>query len=236
MFSIVTNPKINDLVNFLNYKLFKEVIIIFANCKIEYFGRAKSLAENKPRLIIIKVDGTVIVHESTKREPVNWQPSGSKITLEANYDKLNIVVERNRPREVLKIILNEVYYITSAIVAESDLKFFGSEEEMINLVIKNPHYIEEGFKPLKWQLRTPYGIVDLIGLDKNNNYLVLEFKRSMATLQSVSQLYRYYLYFKENFLKVRGGIVAPKISANAEILLKKLNLEFFKLDPSQVLL
>jgi len=48
--------------------------------------------------------------------------------------------------------------------------------------------------------------------------------------QAISQLYRYYMYFKEKSAKVRAGIVAPKISKNAKALLERLGLEYFKLE------
>jgi len=75
----ITNPTNEDLNNFINLYIGRYILILLARCKVFYEGRAKSQLEEGDRLIIIKPDGTFLIHKDKKREPVNWQPPGSKI-------------------------------------------------------------------------------------------------------------------------------------------------------------
>ncbi|MEM3203473.1 MAG: endonuclease NucS [Saccharolobus sp.] len=229
MYFILSEPSNDEAYRFLLNKIYKELTVIFADCEIIYKGRAESIASNAARLIILKPDGTVIVHESTKREPLNWQPPGTKILLEMKYDKLRIIAERHRPKEIIEIVLEKIYYITSSEVKDGDFVIKGREIDIVDSIVKNPNLIEDGFRSLSREYKTPYGKIDLLGIDKKGNLVIVEVKRSKAQLQAVSQLYRYYTYFKETRgSKVRGILVSPDITQSAKELLYKLGLEFIK--------
>ncbi|MCY0859541.1 MAG: endonuclease NucS [Sulfolobaceae archaeon] len=234
MYSVLLEPTNEQAKNFLESKLRKELIVIFADCSINYVGRATSKADNASRLIILKSDGTVIVHESTKREPLNWQPPGTEVSVFLIDGNLIIRATRRRPKEVLEIFLKKIYYITSSYINDGEFQIVGRELDIVDKVIKNPWIIEDGFKVIGREYATPYGKIDLLGVDSRGNYVVIEFKRAKAGLQAVSQLYRYYMYFVEIYgSKVRGILVAPDITSHALDLLKKLGLEFLKLDLSK---
>ncbi|AWR97918.1 DUF91 domain-containing protein [Acidianus sulfidivorans JP7] len=224
MFSILQYPDFITSYQFLNSSIYNGMITIFSDCEITYRGRASSIASLAPRLIIIKPDGSLIVHENVKREPLNWQPPGTKIII--IQDPLTIIGVRKNPKEELRIRLHKIYYITSAQVKDGKFKLEGDEIDLVNAVIKNPALIENGLKILQREYRTPYGIVDLFGEDINGIKVVMEFKRRKASLQAVSQLYRYIIYCNKQFGKCRGILVAPEITDNARNLLNQLNLEF----------
>lgn len=233
MTSVLPNPTIDETYKFISDNVYKNLITLFADCEIEYEGRAYSHASIASRLIIIKVDGSVIVHEHTKREPVNWQPPGSVIVVRKESGGVSIESIRKRPKERLHIILNRVYYLTSAEVNSGEFSLKGSEKDIVDIVFENPYLIEDGFTPLKREYRIPYGVIDLFGIDKLGRTTILEFKRSKATLQAVSQLYRYYLFFVENHVSIRGILVSPGISEKALNLLNKLGLEY--IDSNRIL-
>ncbi|WP_338603950.1 endonuclease NucS [Sulfolobus tengchongensis] len=235
MYSVLLSPSNQETYFFLSQKIYRELLVIFATCEVKYKGRAESKASESPRLIILKPDGTVIIHESVKREPLNWQPPGTQIDIINGYP-LKIVAERKRPNEIIEIVLKEVFYITSSIVREGDFMIKGREIDVVNMVMQNPNLVEEGFHPFAREYKTPYGKVDLVGMDKNGNFVLVEVKRSKAQLSAVSQLYRYYLYVKEvKGEKVRGILMAPAITNHAEDLLRKLNLEFIKYDITNII-
>ena len=75
----ITNPTNEDLNNFINLYIGRYVLILLARCKVFYEGRAKSQLEEGDRLIIIKPDGTFLIHKDKKREPVNWGLSNMDI-------------------------------------------------------------------------------------------------------------------------------------------------------------
>jgi len=102
---------------------------------------------------------------------------------------------------------------------------------MVNEVMKNPRIIDYDFRPIRSEVETPYGKIDLVGEDSNGNIVIVEFKRSTAQLQAVSQLKRYVDYYKSISKNVRGILVAPNITSSARKLLLEYGLEYRKLTP-----
>ncbi len=49
-----------------------------ACCSVIYEGRARSKLGSGDRMIIIKSDGSFMVHQDRNLEPVNWQPPKSQ--------------------------------------------------------------------------------------------------------------------------------------------------------------
>ena len=234
-FTIIEFPSSEELKHVLNNKTKRHVIMIFANCNIDNKGRAKSTLSDGDKIILIKPDGTLLVHENKKREPVNWQPPGSKVNALTKNDKLIILSKRDKPREELKIQINHVYFIATMKVQQGRFKLLGSEKDMVDYVQSNPDILEEGLKVVKREAPTPYGFIDLIALDREGNTVIMEFKRRTATVSTVLQLSRYIKYYsKYNKEKLRGVIVAPKITDEALLLLKNMGFEFKKLDPSKL--
>ncbi len=230
----ITNPTNEDLNNFINLYIERYILILLARCKVFYEGRAKSQLEEGDRLIIIKPDGTFLIHKDKKREPVNWQPPGSKIFWSIERDCLILNSIRRKPREELKVVISRVYHACAFKCEDyEELNLTGSESEMAEMIFKNPNLIEEGFIPISREYQIPTGIIDILGKDKDNRWVILELKRRRADLQAISQLKRYVEYFKNKYgeYRVRGILVAPSLTIGAEKLLKEENLEFKKLNP-----
>jgi len=207
------------------------ILTIFARCRVHYDGRAKSELGPGDRIIIVKPDGSFLVHRREKREPVNWQPPGSAPHLEFR-DKPVLVSVRRKPRETLEVELHEVYLISVFHAEDSEeLALTGSEAEMVDMVFDNPHLVEPGFKPLFKEKDIGHGIVDLLGRDSKGNLVVLEFKRRRADLHAVSQLKRYVEALSMNGSSVRGILVAPSVTSGALKLLRAEGLEFLPLKP-----
>lgn len=207
------------------------VLTIFARCRVHYDGRAKSELGPGDRVIIVKPDGSFLIHQKEKREPVNWQPPGSVVRLELR-EKPVLVSVRRKPRETLEVELEEVYLITVFHAEDyEELALTGSEAEMAELIFENPEVIEPGFKPLYREKPIRHGIVDVLGVDRDGNLVVLELKRRRADLHAVSQLKRYVETLREEHENVRGILVAPSLTSGAKKLLEKEGLEFRKLEP-----
>ncbi|ASJ01614.1 endonuclease NucS [Thermococcus gorgonarius] len=207
------------------------MLTIFARCKVHYDGRAKSELGSGDRVIIVKPDGSFLIHQSKKREPVNWQPPGSVVHLELRENPVLVSVRR-KPRETLEVELEEVYLITVFHAEDyEELALTGSEAEMAELIFEQPEVIEPGFKPLYREKPIKHGIVDILGVDREGNIVVLELKRRRADLHAVSQLKRYVETLREEYENVRGILVAPSLTSGAKKLLEKEGLEFRKLQP-----
>ena len=190
--------------DFLQSVIDRFVVVICASVRVQYQGRASSVANLSPRIVITKPDGTLIIHEDTKHRPLNWQPPGTKFYLSIDKDSV-LVLEafRKKDRETVTLWFDRLHYIAASRITPGKFRFVGSESEMVDLIFERPDLIEPGFTPERREHRTRSGTVDLIGRDKDGNLLVLEFKRRQAQLSSASQLDRYVEHMTE--MESRGA-------------------------------
>jgi len=224
-------PELIDTAEFIKKYWRSHVIILFLNCQVKYSGRAESFLEYGDRILMIKPDGTLLIHGQSKREPINWQPPGSTIVIRVNDKVLVIRSIRPHPREEI-IISSPVVYVAAAFkCTKGKFLLWGSESEMVDFLIKHPEIFEKGIKFIGKEVQTPYGKVDLVGEDSKGRFVIFEFKRSIAQLQGVSQLKRYVDYYTKLRKDIRGVLVAPNITSSALRLLKEYGLEFLRLQP-----
>ncbi|MHA1609463.1 MAG: endonuclease NucS [Candidatus Njordarchaeales archaeon] len=233
---IEVEPDLRSVVKKFNTLWRSYVITIFCHCDVIYEGRAKSYLEWGDRLVISKPDGTLLVHGKVKREPINWQPPGSFSYATINEEHLEIRSIRRRPKEYLLIRTPHVYSFVAMRMDLSVFRLWASEGDMIKSVKENPSLIEEGFRIIGTEVKTPHGKIDLLGRDIMGNIVVCEFKRAVAQLEAVSQLKRYVDYFiKNGYSNVRGILIAPHITPSAGKLLEEYGLEYKRLLPPKEL-
>lgn len=214
----------------------KAVIVIIACCKIYYEGRAKSRLGSGDRIIIIKSDGSFLIHQDRNLEPVNWQPPSTKFKARIEESKVYIVGKRRNPNESLELEIQKAYMASYFLLEDiKTLELAGYEEDMVDMIFKNPEIIEKGFRATSREYSTPEGFVDILGKDKNGTLVVLELKSRRAGLNAVRQLKRYINCFLDHKKFVRGILVAPSITKDALSLLKENKMEFKPLKPSNEL-
>ena len=56
----------------------KRLLIVVGRMEVSYAGRASSILGSGDRVLMIKPDGSVLIHRPMGYEPVNWQPPGSR--------------------------------------------------------------------------------------------------------------------------------------------------------------
>ncbi len=227
------NPTPDQLSEILDGVAKGRTVIVSGITEVNYSGRASSKATKAWRLLILKPDGSMILHSGRNNRPVNWQPPGTEI--KAMFVGNDFVVEgtRKTPKEILSVKFSEVSIIAYMPLTDGndDFEIVGTEREMVSYVNTNPGVIESGFAPLECEAKTDYGNADMIGRLKSGELLVLEFKRATAQLSSVSQVQRYVSYFAAKEAKVVGGVVAPGITKPAQKMLDQLKYRFYKLEP-----
>lgn len=210
----------------------ENTLLLVGRCTISYKGRASSYAAEATRLIVIKPKGVVLVHGKTGHRPVNWQNT-SKVSLEATDGRLTIVAARPRPPETIRIEFATAPVIQVAHIEDGDFKLIGSEADMVRQVMATPELVPGLNPPLQTEFSTPHGKIDLYGTQASGDPFVLEFKRSKAGLDAVSQLKRYVEYVRQTTARpVKGGLVAPAITKSAARLVADNGFEFYKFEAS----
>lgn len=231
------NPKINELFDLINEALTKRAfLVIIACCRIKYRGRATSRLGSGDRTIIIKSDGSFIIHQDYNLEPVNWQPPNCSFKADINDDFVSITGIRRNPPESLEVEIHEAYIASYHIGDDiKKLELAGYEEDMGDMIFKTPEIIENGFRPTSREYSVSGGFIDILGKDKNGNLMVLELKSRRAGVNAVKQLKRYLDDFADHKDFVRGLLVAPSITEDAQMLLEEYQLEFKALEPPKEL-
>ncbi len=210
-----------------------KTIFLVCECKIDYKGRAKSRLGKGERILILKRDGTVIVHQKMGRNPVNWMPPRSKTRLKMVDGALKMVSTKHRRRERMEITVHSVKILESFDLEDYErIDLHGTEKDFVRDLISDPSLIEKGFKLSKNERVTLAGRIDISGVDSEGNPVAVEVKRSKATPHDVEQLKRYVETLKKKTEgKVRGVLVAPSSSSKARRLLVRYNLELKRIDP-----
>ncbi len=214
-----------EVIDLIKEWLKKATIVLVAKCSIRYEGRAYSKATLAERLIIIKEDGTLLIHEGRGKKPLNWQPK-AHIIAELDNDKAIIKALRTYPRELLVItVKGEVHYLITPL-ERGKFILEGSEESITNRLSLNPSLIEKGAVLVSREVSTPHGRIDIILRDKNGSLILVEVKRNLADVSAVYQLKRYAEYYSRLGIRVKGAIVAQSVSPRAEKLLTKFGFKY----------
>jgi len=238
----ILNPSSSDALAFIEKyhrsKPDKTLLILIGNCMVDYRGRARSLLDWGERVIMIKQDGTVLVHRPVMREPVNWQPTGSKTEFRVKDEQLILRSRHTSPPEKMKITFRSLKTVLISSLSDNvNLAITGMEADVVNQIINDPCIIEEGLRISKREKHVKSGMIDLFGYDKDHVPVVIEVKRSLANISAVQQLRMYVADVKKDVKKanVRGILCAPRVPGMVKKLLSDYGLEWKEVDRQVVL-
>ena len=188
-----------------------------------------------------------LVHQEKKVEPVNWQPPKSRTKAYIKNRKLYLESNRRTPRERLEVEIEKLSLGSYAVVEDyEELEQAGYEKDMGDMIMENPHIIEEGFKPTAREYSVEHGFIDILGKDCDDNLMILELKSRKIGVSAVKQIKRYIedLTYDDNDClkemgvekkKIRGILVAPKIDNDAQDMIDEEGIEFVVCEPPKEL-
>jgi hypothetical protein len=211
-----------------------DLIVVFGRCTVEYDGRASSSLGPGDRLLLLKPDGSALVHTDEKRTPVNWQPPGSEHRASVRDGRLRVQSHRTAPDERLDVRFERVDQLSAfSVVERADLSLAGSEEDLRTRILADPSLVDPGFEPLETERETAAGPVDVFGRDEAGRAVVVELKRRRVGPSAVRQLKGYVdaVERETGDGAVRGVLVAPSVTDRAAALLDERGLEFASVEP-----
>lgn len=237
------------------------LVQLVAACSIRYTGRAASTLDQGERLVILKPDGTLLVHTSQKSKPVNWMPPGANtFSVALEDDHVVLVAERKKPHnETVKLTLLETRLLVALPLRDSEeLVLRRTEGDLHRLFFEHPELIEAGIAFHRGEKQTRRGPVDLWGTDADGARVLVEVKRSKAGIAEATQLWRYVEMERTGRYangddtpeagdvtasddngpsrpRIRGILVAPGISDKAQAMLREHELEFLGIDWDELL-
>ena len=211
--------------------------LIVARCEVRYSGRLDALLPEALRLLMIKSDGSVMVHADTGGyKPQNWMTPPTVIETEgdplermvvrkragATEDRLDIVIS-----EVLSDVTHDMGPAAQAAALEKD----GVEAHLQELLAEQPQRCGEGFRLVRREWPTDIGPVDLMCRDEQDGWVAVEIKR-VATIEAVEQLTRYLERLREDpaLADCQGVLAAQQIKPQARVLAEARGMRCVEVD------
>ncbi|HZT16927.1 MAG TPA: endonuclease NucS [Gaiellaceae bacterium] len=190
--------------------------LIVARCEVDYTGRLTAHLPCSTRLLMLKEDGSVLVHaDAGGYKPLNWMTPPTVV--EDGGDMLVVRKRAGRSEDRLEIRLVEVLSdVTHEMGEAAALEKDGVERDLQLLLAEQPDAIEPGLRLVKREWATEVGPVDLMCRDAHDGWLAVEIKR-VGTIDAVEQLTRYLDCIRADPARAacRGALVAQTIKPQA---------------------
>jgi len=203
------------------------VRLVVADCSVEYTGRLSAHLPMARRLLVVKADGTVIVHGDKGHKALNWMPP--PCTILERPEGWTVTGARGERLEIA--IAQKHLDQTIDLGAEPGLRKTGSETELQWLLAQTPDAIEPGLRLVAREFPTDVGPVDLLLRDASGGVVAVEVKR-VGELSAVEQLTRYLerLNGDGSLAPVRGVLVAQTIKPQTRVLARARGIDCVEVD------
>jgi endonuclease len=197
------------------------VRLVIARCQVDYAGRLTAHLPMATRLLIVKADGSVLVHsDGGSYKPLNWMsPPCTLIEGKTDDGGLEWTVEA-KSGDTLRILLDEVLSDTGHDLGiDPGLQKDGVEKHLQELLADHPESLGDGLSLVRREYPTAIGPVDLLCRDGDGTTIAVEIKRR-GEIDGVEQLTRYLDLLNRDPLlaPVRGIFAAQEIKPQARVL------------------
>ena len=192
-----------------------------AVCSVEYAGRLQAHLPTATRLLVVKADGSVLVHaDGGSYKPLNWMSPPCTLREEVDDDGVVTWVVSNRADEKLVITIDEVLHESMHDLGiDPGLSKDGVEAHLQELLALHVDTFGSGWRLVRREYPTPIGPVDLLCRDATGGAVAVEVKRR-GEIDGVEQLTRYLELLNRDPLlaPVRGVFAAQEIKPQARVL------------------
>ena len=196
-----------------------------ARCQVDYAGRLTAHLPMATRVLMLKADGSVLIHsDGGSYKPLNWMSPPCTLREAMGEDGVpEWTVTSPKTEDTLRITLAEVLHDSShELGVDPGLQKDGVEKHLQELLADHPGTLADGLTLVRREYPTPIGPVDLMCRDGAGLSVAVEIKRR-GEIDGVEQLTRYLeLLNREPLLTskgpVRGIFAAQEIKPQARVL------------------
>ncbi|WP_445258019.1 endonuclease NucS [Nocardioides aurantiacus] len=200
------------------------VRIVVARCQVDYAGRLTAHLPMATRVLMLKSDGSVLVHsDGGSYKPLNWMSPPCTVREGLSEDgQVEWLVEA-KSGDSLRILVEEIVADSSHdLGVDPGLQKDGVEKHLQELLADHPATLSEGLTLVRREFPTAIGPVDLMCRDAGGLSVAVEIKRR-GEIDGVEQLTRYLeLLNRDPALTrlgaVRGIFAAQEIKPQARVL------------------
>ena len=209
--------------------------LIVARCEVRYSGRLSAVLPEALRLLMIKSDGSVMVHADTGGyKPQNWMTPPTVI--EEFADAIVVRKRAGATEDRLDIRIVEVVSdVTHDMGEAAALEKDGVEADLQEALAAAPGFCGEGFRLVRREWPTDIGPVDLMCRDDADGWIAVEIKR-VGTIDAVEQLSRYLERIRRDpaMGACRGVLAAQSIKPQARVLAESRGLAWVEVDLAEL--
>ncbi len=202
-----------------------------ARCQIDYAGRLTAHLPMATRVVMVKADGSVLVHnDGGSYKPLNWMTAPCTLREGLSEDgHLEWIVTATKTDDTLRIVIEELIHDSSHdLGVDPGLQKDGVEKHLQELLAEHPDSLAPGLTLVRREFPTAIGPVDLMCKDPDGFSVAVEIKRR-GEIDGVEQLTRYLdLLNRDSLLTakgpVRGIFAAQEIKPQARVLAQDRNI------------
>ncbi|WP_203338013.1 endonuclease NucS [Nocardioides limicola] len=196
--------------------------LVVARCQVDYAGRLTAHLPMADRVIMLKGDGSVLIHsDGGSYKPLNWMsPPCTFSEGTADDGRAEWTVTNPKSDDTLRILIDEIHHDTShELGIDPGLQKDGVEKHLQVLLAEHPATLADGLILVRREYPTPIGPVDLMCRDAAGASVAVEIKRR-GEIDGVEQLTRYLELLNRDTLvaPVRGIFAAQEIKPQARVL------------------
>jgi RecB family endonuclease NucS len=200
--------------------------LVIATCTVDYAGRLSTRLPLATRLLIVKADGSVLIHsDGGGYKPLNWM--AAPCTLSEEPDRWLV---SNRTGEIMTIVLHQVLHDSAhQLGLDPGLVKDGVERHLQELLADRCEVLGDGWSLVRREYRTDIGPVDLLCRDQRGAYVAVEIKRR-GEIDGVEQLTRYLERLQLGMEGIRGVFAALAFAPQAKVLAAARGIQCVQLD------
>ena len=194
--------------------------LVIANCYVDYAGRLNAHLPLATRLLLLKSDGSVLVHsDGGSYKPLNWMsPPCSLVEQAPDTEQADAgitqvwTVTHAKTADQLIVSIHEVLHDSAhELGVDPGLIKDGVEAHLQKLLAEHIHLLGDGHTLVRREYMTAIGPVDILARDAAGHSVAVELKRR-GDIDGVEQLTRYLeLMNRDPHLAPVAGVFAAQI-------------------------
>ncbi|MBU1251767.1 MAG: endonuclease NucS [Actinobacteria bacterium] len=214
--------------------------LVIARCSVDYAGRLSAHLPLATRLLMVKNDGSLLVHaDGGSYKPLNWMSPPCTLAIEQPDDdqaEAGVVelwrVTHAKTADLLVVSIHEVLHDTAHDLGlDPGLQKDGVEAHLQKLLAEHIELLGEGHALVRREYMTAIGPVDILARDASGASVAVEIKRR-GGIDGVEQLTRYLELMNRDPLlaPVTGVFAAQEITPQARTLAEDRGIRCLLLD------
>ncbi len=214
--------------------------LVIARCSVDYAGRLSAHLPLATRLLMVKGDGSLLVHsDGGSYKPLNWMsPPCTHDMLDPDDDQraAGVIevwkVTHKKTADQLIVSIHEVLHDSAHdLGVDPGLQKDGVEAHLQQLLAEQIELLGDGHRLVRREYMTAIGPVDILATDASGASVAVELKRR-GDIDGVEQLTRYLELMNRDprLAPVRGVFAAQEIKPQARTLAEDRGIRCVVLD------